>query len=836
MSYSLYYSSGNNVITIADNAANTQTMLLLPGKDYIGYGQPVDQNQVDLLENYASYTDNTSNRSILDAKAIRGQLIFDQTDSKLKFNKSSSIGLPVWETIQSGSLPIASTTSLGVIRVGSGLSITNSGTIQVTTTLNGIVVGNGSEFTTATIGSGLTYTGGTLSATGGGGGGTGTTYNISAGAGSNGAFINLTGGGVTDSVLFKQGSNVTIQREDDNTIVIAASGGGGGGGGNQNAILIAYRWAASQPTVPSTSATYNWGTGVISLYPADWSANPPATSPTPGWSLWSLTVRLTTAVSNSTTTFDWNSGSIAQISAPGQQGDIYNTAYLYQWSAAQPSAPTGTSQWTWASGAHTNYTGDNNWNVNIPANPGTALIKLWTASKEINAVGGTTTTTITWTDGTVNISSVGQNGGEGPPGVKSAVAAVYKWGTPPGELPTGQSTYDWSAGSVTLDTAPSGWFVSSTASVVAGSYLYEARVNLTAASTATTSTVNWSTALLSIAGYAGQNGSGVSSPSSINAYARVPNFPNPISATYTTTGTTSLPNNNGNVWGASFTSGWAAQDPNPSSTASLYITSGIYNPSTDLITWYTPYLASLRVGSLSAITANTGDLSVTGSITAGNSPDIPAISGTTMIGQGAIIYSTGNFAMGNTATNISFNGTQMTLNGNVVNTANIVNNAVTENALVQTTYAPALLSGYGDYPESGIPGPNNGQNQFRYMTTPIQTVTGSGAVTGNFRITFNAGSLSDGSTNNLAVGPRIRIYRNGVTLIYISDTSTWAKVWLNANLNSGIFFQDFFNDAPPAGSVYYLMTLEGSEPSGIYTSYQPPYLTSGIWLSFATKK
>lgn len=715
MAYELYYSSGTGTLSVSDNAANTQTMLVLPGKDYVGYGSPVDQNQLSMLENYAYYTSDPSRRALLDSKAVRGQIIFDVSDNQLKVNTSSTPGFHNWATIATGpgfTLNTATTTTLGGIKVGSGLAITSdgtlsatggggsgsvtsvglsmpsgfsvgsspitsSGTLAVSTTLNGIVVANGSGFTTATIGSGLTYTGGTLSATGGGGG-TATTYSISAIDGTNSASIRLSGSdGSTDSVLIQGGANVTIDATNDSTIVIAASGGGGGAG-FQSAGLTIYRWAATQPALPDYSSEYTWATGALSSVPLDWSSNPPSTSPTPGWSLWAITVRLTAAAGDATTTFNWNTGSIAQISAPGQQGDIYNTAILYQWAPAQPSNPNGTSTWTWSSGSHTSYTGGNSWSVSIPSNPGTAGILLWTAAKEISAAGGTTSTTIIWTDGTVTVSAVGQNGAEGPAGVKTGVAAVYQWSLPPAPSISGTSTFDWSTASVTA--APSGWFVSSTATAAAGSYLYEARVNLTAAATATTTTVNWSGALISIAGYAGSNGDASSAPSSTVAYARVPNFPNPVNATFETTGPTSLPNSNSDVWGPAFNNVWSASDPNPSSTASLYITSGVYSPSTDKITWYTPYLASLRVGNLSAITANTGDLNVTGSITAGNAPNIPAISGTTMIGQGAIIYSTGNFAMGNTGTNISFNGTQLTLNGNVVDTSNIVQSAVTNTA------------------------------------------------------------------------------------------------------------------------------------------------------------
>jgi hypothetical protein len=98
---------------------------------------------------------------------------------------------------------------------------------------------------------------------------------------------------------------------------------------------------------------------------------------------------------------------------------------------------------------------------------------------------------------------------------------------------------------------------------------------------------------------------------------------------------------------------------------------------------------NLNVSQLSAISANLGTItagSISGtSLTVGTSP---AVSGTTMTGSGALIASNGNFALGDSSTNISYNGTQMTLNGNVVATANINNNAVTVNAFAQnnTTY------------------------------------------------------------------------------------------------------------------------------------------------------
>jgi hypothetical protein len=79
----------------------------------------------------------------------------------------------------------------------------------------------------------------------------------------------------------------------------------------------------------------------------------------------------------------------------------------------------------------------------------------------------------------------------------------------------------------------------------------------------------------------------------------------------------------------------------------------------------------LDVNQLSAVSANTGNLTVTGTFQANTA----AVSGTTMTGSGGVLYANGDFAYGNSTTNISFNGTQMTLNGNVVTTNNINFNA-----------------------------------------------------------------------------------------------------------------------------------------------------------------
>jgi hypothetical protein len=76
MAYTILKSDGTVLTTIADGTINTtSTSLGLPGKNYAGYGQPIDVNMVHQLESYA----NTSPP----ANPLRGQLWYNISDSIL---------------------------------------------------------------------------------------------------------------------------------------------------------------------------------------------------------------------------------------------------------------------------------------------------------------------------------------------------------------------------------------------------------------------------------------------------------------------------------------------------------------------------------------------------------------------------------------------------------------------------------------------------------------------------------------------------------------------------------------------------------------------------------
>jgi hypothetical protein len=93
----------------------------------------------------------------------------------------------------------------------------------------------------------------------------------------------------------------------------------------------------------------------------------------------------------------------------------------------------------------------------------------------------------------------------------------------------------------------------------------------------------------------------------------------------------------------------------------------------DIIVAATIVAANLSVAQLSAISANLGNITA-GDITVGSSP---AISGATMTGSGTHLYSNGRFVLGNATTNISFDNTNLSINGSLIGTANVIANAIT---------------------------------------------------------------------------------------------------------------------------------------------------------------
>ena len=309
-----------------------------------------------------------------------------------------------------------------------------------------------------------------------------------------------------------------------------------------------------------------------------------------------------------------------------------SVAYLYQWSTAQPGNPSGTATYTWSTAASSAYTGGNGWSTTIAANPGTSLIKLWTATKAVTAAGDATTTTVDWSTG-FTVASISQNGAfgaTGSPGVSSARAILYKPAITIPSAPTGTSTYTWATSSFSYaNTATDGWSLSppSSSAGLQGQTLWAAQVVLTDSLASSTIVIDWTTAAIVAQSYYGVTGptgpaSTVAGPTGNQGIsARIAYVV--TAAPYATPASTPLnKTETGDVVpavGTWFpTKTWVSNVPTTALAAGeyLYQVNGLYNPATNTTNWVgIPYLSNLKVGNLQALAVNTGDLNVTGTIT-----------------------------------------------------------------------------------------------------------------------------------------------------------------------------------------------------------------------------
>ncbi len=298
----------------------------------------------------------------------------------------------------------------------------------------------------------------------------------------------------------------------------------------------------------------------------------------------------------------------------GTSGTQTATVYLYQWgTGTAPGDPTSSTSWDWATAAHSGTPGGG-WSTALPANPGTAGLLLWVAQRALTASAAATTSTVTWAPGSFTKQSITTNGATGPqgvPGVRTGYARAFQWSLAPAPTTTGSATYTWATGAVSaLPTGSGTWVAAPTSSPSPGLTLWQAEVALVDSSTVLTSAVNWTTASVRAVGFAGANGA-AGAPGSQGVSARVAYSlaTGGVGALASTPASVSVAGDNrpGNgQWGSGTV--WVVATPAPAAGESVWVTDGLFDPVANTTTWYAPYLASLRVGQLSAISANLGEI------------------------------------------------------------------------------------------------------------------------------------------------------------------------------------------------------------------------------------
>jgi len=125
MAYTIVKSNGTVLTTIADGTINTtSTSLGLPGRNYAGYGQALDENFVYLVENFA--------KSTPPANPLAGQLWFNTNNSTMYICPADGT------TDQASWLALTATasggnTTFGAVTVTGNLSANNAAIVNTTT-------------------------------------------------------------------------------------------------------------------------------------------------------------------------------------------------------------------------------------------------------------------------------------------------------------------------------------------------------------------------------------------------------------------------------------------------------------------------------------------------------------------------------------------------------------------------------------------------------------------------------------------------------------------------------------------------------------------------------
>ena len=230
MAYTILNSNGTVLTTIQDGTINTtSTSLGLPGRNYAGYGQAIDTNFVQMLENFASTTPPSN--------PIQGQLWFNTNNNTLYVCPVTGT------TIASNWLSLTSTSSGGNTTFGSvvvtgnlqaananlGTAMTANAatlsylTVTANTSLANLTstVANVGTLTTTAITTGNAQTSGTLTGV----------WNISGGAGGAGATaLNFVSGGIQlpaggtygikcDNYMYANGASISFAGNYSNTNV-----------------------------------------------------------------------------------------------------------------------------------------------------------------------------------------------------------------------------------------------------------------------------------------------------------------------------------------------------------------------------------------------------------------------------------------------------------------------------------------------------------------------------------------------------------------------------------------------------------------------------------------
>ena len=453
-----------------------------------------------------------------------------------------------------------------------------------------------------------------------------------------------------------------------------------------------------------TSPTYSWT--ISGATPT--SASTASVVITPLSSSVGVTVTLTVTGSNI-------SGSLTKTitmpvvydGAPGQAGanglmSAFPTIYQWTGSSTPPTRPTTTSTYTWSSGS---FTAPSGWSTSAPSNT-VAGNYLWSITVPLNTSATATTSTLDWTNTSYPIRAIAYNGANGANGTNGTngtdgtngaatyvitrtandsspptnveVSALLGRTPVPGDICT--VSYNNFNNAVVYRYVTS-WVLFQT--YITGSLIVQNTITADKMVTGIMSADNTLTRGLTVRDNSGNILLAAGNPLNYTNITPSSGWLN-SNITINSNGTLSGAGGGSVSLGGLGAGAFATLSQITSANVTTYIAGAA--------------IGTAQVGVLTAGNIGAGTIDATkiaaNTITAGliNSSTIftngllvgssPAISGTTMTGSGATINNSGNFALGNSTNNISFNGSQLTLNGPVVATGNLVADSVSTYSIV----------------------------------------------------------------------------------------------------------------------------------------------------------
>ena len=493
--------------------------------------------------------------------------------------------------------------------------------------------------------------------------------------------------------------------------------------------VIVYKNDISPPTIAGTS-TYNWTPGSISAAPANWELT--ASDTPPGFTLYQAAVDLLAAQSETSSQIDWTRSSITPVRYSGGNGVASIIADLTNATHAIPTDSTGTTinfansgsdLFVYEGATPLEYdeigTATGTYKVTVTGNavdPGTATKITVDGVKGVRfgiltgaAFATNTTGKITYvisgrrlttdpgvTLGTPFTYTVDQTFTKTPSGIQGVPGVAY-WVITSASVIQKNISNVFNPSTVTISgkqsagAAASNYsayfkiFKNSDTSAAYTSSVAEASTTYTVEGATTTSIrVNMYsdsgfTNLLDqeIIPIVSDGGTGQTGASARRAYVVATTTPSGTPDSLTVTGD-NLPT--AGTWFVDKTYSASAPTAALAAGESLYQSDGVY-VSGGSTTWGFPYLSSLKVGNLQAISANTGALTVTGNIKGGAATALAT-------GTGYYFDSDGKFRVGTADKSRLVYDTGLTLydkDGNVVITTD---GKVNWSAVSGTTDAP----------------------------------------------------------------------------------------------------------------------------------------------------